>query len=151
MEEFFIYITKSAIALSFFCLAYKLLLKSHRFFGLNRAVLISILLVSVVFPLIHLPQSMLPESPLKINSTILVNHLSLEQAPLKVAQAVASTSPKIEIQVNTWLQVMGLAYFAGLIVSFFFFGSSIKRVIKLIIGNKVYRRDGFKIRRSSNG
>lgn len=145
MEEFLQYILKSTIALSLFYLAYRLFLKNYTFFRLNRIVLVSILLVATVFPLIHLPQSLLPESSLKVTPTLLINQLSLEQAPSKADYTVASVSPTGEIRENTLLHALVIVYFAGLIVSILFFTANIVSLLKLIIMNKVYRRNGFKI------
>lgn len=107
--------------------------------------LVSILLVATVFPLIHLPQSLLPESSLSVTPTLLINQLSLEQAPSEADYKVASASPTGEIHENTLLHALVIVYFTGLILSILFFTANIVSLLKLIIMNKVYKRNGFKI------
>ena len=51
MEALFTYIWQSALVLTVLFVPFQLLLRKERFFALNRAILLSILVVSLILPL----------------------------------------------------------------------------------------------------
>ncbi|MDT0678117.1 M56 family metallopeptidase [Autumnicola musiva] len=120
MENFLIYLLKSAGILSIFCLSYYLFLRKETFFILNRSFLLGGILASFILPLIYFTKTVYVEA-----ITMPGNYsIDMEDNTFPIAE---------EATINWWL-IGGLIYFT--VAAFFLIRTGIQlfqiwRIIKL--------------------
>ncbi len=138
MNAFLLYVMQSTLCLSLFYGLYLLLLRREAFFRFNRYVLLSIMIISMVVPLIHMP----------------VNEPALMQLPMIQLEEKVSS---LEFDVSGWAQqvnepeletsnleletpaprstfnMIPLIYLAGLIASLILAIVSIISVLRIIV------------------
>ena len=106
MGLFFVYILKASVCLTLFYLFYKLLLSRETFHRFNRIALFSLLLLSMLLPLVQLTTTKQTE----VHRTV----LTLEQLLMMAGQTPGVTVAQAEEATVSWIQVALLLYLAGI-------------------------------------
>lgn len=120
MGAFLIYMMKVAVCQTAFYLLYKLLLSRDTYYGFNRVVLLSMIVASLVLPLINLPSE--GGEPLR-QGVAVVEQMVIE----------ADVVPENESQHLTVIQIIALIYIIG-VVCFFVRGVVSTVSLKHLIG-----------------
>ncbi|MEG2594767.1 MAG: M56 family metallopeptidase, partial [Bacteroides sp.] len=111
MGTFFVYILKTTLCLAGFYLFYRLLLSRETFHRFNRIVLLSILLLSLLIPLIEVSTA--------ANGEVHQAVLSIEMLLMMAGDSSTVVTPETEKFSVTWMQMALLVYLIGV---FFFIG-----------------------------
>ena len=123
MGEILLYLLKSTLCMSVLYLVFRALMRKHTFFQLNRVILLSIVLFSLIIPLVHLPQALKPAISFQLPP--IANQLDVDDTKLPAAviatenevvgQPVETTSLKFAI---SWPKLLQMTYLSGLFVAF---------------------------------
>src|SRR5665648_29082 len=123
MGEILLYLLKSTLCMSVLYLVFRALMRKHTFFQLNRVILLSIVMFSIVIPLVHLPQALQPAISFQLPP--IANQLDVDYTKLPAAviatenevvgQPVETTSLKFAI---SWPKLLQMSYLSGLFVAF---------------------------------
>lgn len=140
MREIINYILEANLALLAFLAAYKLLFKKENAFALLRMYLLSAIVFSLVFPLIHF-QSISNENTLSIGKVIPEYWLpEVNINPNGVPERLPTTS----IANDTW-SVLGWVYIIGVCVASLWLVCQVGYVIILMANSKSYKIERFRI------
>ena len=131
MGAFFIYILKSAISLALFYLFFRLLLSRETFHRFNRIALLGILCLSWIIPWVEV--TIQPE--IEVNQVM----MTVEQLLLMVESPIVFTQAGVsepEVSPISWVQILLLVYWAGIL--FFVCRNiySLGSLIKLLLSGK---------------
>ena len=133
MGAFFVYIVKSAVCLAVFYLFYRLLLSRETFHRFNRIALLGILILSCVIPLAEVTM----KEPMEVSQQLLTWEELLLVADLNQT-ATVETAP---VSAITWCEGLLMAYLLGIVFFFFCFFWSLSRMLRLIKGSTLVRRE----------
>jgi len=129
MGLFFVYIIKSTICLTLFYLFYRVLLSKDTFHRFNRIALLSLVLLSVIIPLISISTE---------KATVIQYPMINLEALLQVMEQSSPESSQI-----VGLQILLILYMAGILFFIGQFTYSTWRIIRIV-------RSGLKIRLKKN-
>lgn len=106
MMALLIYSIKSALVLTLLYLPYTLMLRQERFFRMNRITLLTILMLSLVLPMVDIPSLATPEQPIvyEMQQRIMLMTQEAETTPMSLAATTQTTS---------WLGILALVYIIG--------------------------------------
>ncbi|MDO4496510.1 MAG: TonB family protein [Bacteroidales bacterium] len=136
MEQFFIYLLQSALVLSVLYIPFQLLLRKEHFFALNRAILLSIMALSLIMPFMHhtLPASIVawiqPQIQPEARQVVQFGDLQLQEGTLvfENAQIVSETS-WLEAH---WLHILMAVWLIGTLVFLFWQICGIVRLYRIL-------------------
>jgi biopolymer transport protein ExbD len=131
-------------------LVFRTLMRKQTFFKLNRLILLSIVLFSVIIPFVHLPQTIQPAISFQlapVAEQIDVHDLSLaKEVPLTGKEGAGlpmeTTSRQFKI---SWPQVLQTIYLSGLFVALLASMTGFLRILLLFRKVPVISRDGFRL------
>ena len=106
MMTLLIYSIKSALVLTLLYLPYTLILRQESFFRMNRITLLTILMLSLVLPMVDIPSLATPEQPIvyEMQQRIMLMTQEAETTPISLAATTQTTS---------WLGILALVYIIG--------------------------------------
>ncbi len=133
MGAFFVYILKSAVCLAGFYLFYRLLLSRETFHRFNRVALLGLLVFSCVVPLVEVTV----EQPTGVGQQF----LTLEEMMLMVDMAAPMEAETALVPLLTWREVLLLVYFLGIVFFLMRHVWSLCRMLRLIKGSAVQKRE----------
>ncbi|MEG2332418.1 MAG: M56 family metallopeptidase [Bacteroides sp.] len=135
MGTFFVYILKTTLCLAGFYLFYRLLLSRETFHRFNRIALLSILLLSLLIPLIEVSTA--------ANGEVHQAVLSIEMLLMMAGDSPTVVMPQAEKYSVTWMQMALLIYLIGI---FFFITRhlySLWQMVRLLrSGHRELQADG---------
>ena len=107
MMALFVYSIKSALVLTLLYLPYTLMLRQESFFRMNRITLLTILMLSLVLPMVDIPSLANPEQPVvyEMQHRIMLMTQEAETTPMLLA---ATTRP------TSWLGIVAIVYIIGI-------------------------------------
>ena len=107
MITLFIYSIKSALVLALLYLPYTLMLRQESFFRMNRITLLTILMLSLVLPIVDIPSLATPEQPVVYE---------MQQRIMLMTQEAETTSMSLAETTRTfsWLGILALVYIIGI-------------------------------------
>lgn len=114
ISHLLLYSLKSALALTVLYLPYLLMLQKEKYFRLNRAVLLCIIVFSLVFPFFNIPALSIDEVPAV---ETIHNHMLEVGMPIALAQHDESREEAIRVMSNYSLfDILSVIFFAGMIL-----------------------------------
>jgi len=152
MNTFLTYILESTICISVFYLLFRVLMRKETSFAVNRATLLTIVVASVVVPLVQLPQLM--QTPVHVElipefseSKIQIQNLPAPEnaASFEVQQPVGEVAPatnKLTIPLETLLRYF---YLAGVLVALMLFIRNVIQILLLSRKATVRQMDGYRL------
>lgn len=152
MKTFLIYILESTVCIGVFYLLFRLLIRKETSFAVNRATLLTIVVASVIVPLVQLPQ--LLQTPVHVElipefseSKIQIQNLpgTKNTASYEVQPTISEPSPttnELMIPLETLLRYF---YLAGLLVALLLFIRNIIQIFLLSRKATVQQMDGFRL------
>ena len=107
MITLLIYSIKSALVLALLYLPYTLMLRQESFFRMNRITLLTILMLSLVLPMVDIPSLANPEQPVVYE---------MQQRIMLMTQEAETTSMSLTATTRTfsWLGILALVYIIGI-------------------------------------
>ena len=107
MMALLIYSVKSALVLTLLYLPYTMMLRQESFFRMNRITLLTILMLSLVLPMVDIPSLATPEQPVVYE---------MQQRIMLMTQEAETTSMSLAAttQTTSWLSILALVYIIGL-------------------------------------
>lgn len=107
MMALLVYSIKSALVLTLLYLPYTLMLRQESFFRMNRITLLTILMLSLVLPMVDIPSLANPEQPVvyEMQHRIMLMTQEAETTPMSLAATSRTTS---------WLGILALVYIIGI-------------------------------------
>ena len=107
MMALFVYSIKSALVLTLLYLPYTLMLRQESFFRMNRITLLTILMLSLVLPMVDIPSLANPEQPVVYE---------MQQRIMLMTQEAETTSMSLAKTTRTfsWLGILALVYIIGI-------------------------------------
>jgi hypothetical protein len=107
MITLLIYSIKSALVLALLYLPYTLMLRQESFFRMNRITLLTILMLSLVLPIVDIPSLATPEQPVVYE---------MQQRIMLMTQEAETTSMSLAETTRTfsWLGILALVYIIGI-------------------------------------
>ena len=107
MMALFVYSIKSALVLTLLYLPYTLMLRQESFFRMNRITLLTILMLSLVLPMVDIPSLANPEQPVVYE---------MQQRIMLMTQEAETTSMSLAKTTRTfsWLGILALIYIIGI-------------------------------------
>jgi len=150
MSEILLYLLKSALCICVLYFVFRTLMRKQTFFQLNRLILISIVGISIIIPLVHLPQSMQPAITFQLSPVadkIEVYDLNLPAETAKTGtevagQPVETSSPQFTI---SWPKLLQIIYISGLFVAFLVSLIGFLHILILLRKVPVISKDGFRL------
>jgi beta-lactamase regulating signal transducer with metallopeptidase domain len=152
MNTFLIYILESTICISVFYLLFRVLMRKETSFAVNRATLLTIVVASVIVPLVQLPQ--LLQTPVHVelipefseNKIQIQNLPGSENATSDVVQpSVSESTPatnELTIPLETLLRYF---YLAGVLVALLLFIRNVILILLLSRKATVCQMDGYRL------
>ena len=92
MDNFLIYILESTVCISVFYLLFRLLMRKETSFAVNRATLLTIVVASVIVPLVQLPQLLQTPVHVELIPEFSGNKIQIQNLP------VTADVPSVEVQ-----------------------------------------------------
>ena len=152
MNTFLIYILESTICISVFYLLFRLLMSKETSFAVNRATLLTIVLASVVVPLVQLPQLMQTPVHVELIPEFSENKIQIQNLPatenatsFEVQSVVPESTPvtnELTIPLETLLRYF---YLAGALIAFLLFIRNIIQIFLLSRKATVQQMDGYRL------
>ena len=150
MNDLLMYLLKSTLCMSAFYLVFRTLMRKLTFFQLNRLILLSIVGLSMIIPLVHLPQTIHPAMSYQLTRNVERTDLYQHETPGEVvsteneviSQPMEATSPQVRI---SRLQVVQMIYLSGLLVSLLVSLIGFLRILFLFRKVLVIIKDGFRL------
>ena len=107
MMALLVYSIKSAFVLTLLYLPYTLMLRQESFFRMNRITLLTILMLSLVLPMVDIPSLANPEQPVvyEMQHRIMLMTQEAETTPMSLAATTRTIS---------WLSILALIYVIGI-------------------------------------
>ena len=107
MMALLIYSVKSALVLTLLYLPYTMMLRQESFFRMNRITLLTILMLSLVLPMVDIPSLANPEQPVvyEMQQRIMLMTQEAETTPMSLAATTRTIS---------WLSILALIYIIGI-------------------------------------
>ena len=107
MMALLVYSIKSALVLTLLYLPYTLMLRQESFFRMNRITLLTILMLSLVLPMVDIPSLANPEQPVVYE---------MQQRIMLMTQEAETTSMSLAKTTRTfsWLGILALVYIIGI-------------------------------------
>ena len=107
MMALLIYSIKSALVLTLLYLPYTLMLRQESFFRMNRITLLTILMLSLVLPMVDIPSLATPEQPVVYE---------MQQRIMLMTQKAETTSMSLAAttQATSWLSILAFVYIIGI-------------------------------------
>lgn len=107
MMALLVYSIKSALVLTLLYLPYTLILRQESFFRMNRITLLTILMLSLVLPMVDIPSLATPEQPVVYE---------MQQRIMLMTQEAETTSMSLAETTRTfsWLGILALVYIIGI-------------------------------------
>ena len=107
MMALLVYSIKSALVLTLLYLPYTLMLRQESFFRMNRITLLTILMLSLVLPIVVIPSLATPEQPVVYE---------MQQRIMLMTQEAETTSMSLAETTRTfsWLGILALVYIIGI-------------------------------------
>jgi hypothetical protein len=107
MMALLVYSIKSAFVLTLLYLPYTLMLRQESFFRMNRITLLTILMLSLVLPMVDIPSLANPEQPVvyEMQQRIMLMTQEAETTPMSLAATTRTIS---------WLSILALIYVIGI-------------------------------------
>jgi len=150
MSEILLYLLKSALCICVLYFVFRTLMRKQTFFQLNRLILLSIVGISIIIPLVHLPQTIQPSISFHlapVADKIEVYDLNLPAETAKTAtevagQPVETSSPQFTI---SWPKLLQMIYISGLFVAFLVSLIGFLHILILFRKVSVISKDGFRL------
>jgi len=152
MNTFLIYILESTVCIGVFYLLFRLLMRKETSFAVNRATLLTIVVVSVIVPLVQLPQLMQTPVHVELIPEFSENKIQIQNLPIaenaasfEVQQPVGEPAPaanELTIPLETLLRYF---YMAGVLVAFLLLVRNIFLIFMLSRKATVQQMDGFRL------
>lgn len=152
MNTFLTYILESTICISVFYLLFRVLMRKETSFAVNRATLLTIVLASVIVPLVQLPQLMQTPVHVELIPEFSENKIQIQNLPatentasFEVQQPVgetASATNELTIPLETLLRYF---YMAGVLVAFLLFIRNVIQIFMLSRKATVQQMDGYRL------
>src|SRR5665647_850090 len=150
MGELLLYLTKSALCMSVLYLVFRTLMRKQTFFQLNRLILLSIVGISIIIPLVHLPQTIQPAISFQlapVADKIEVYDLNLPaetaQTGTEIAsQPVETSYPQFTI---SWPKLLQMIYISGILVALLVSLIGFLNILLLFRKVPVISKDGFRL------
>lgn len=152
MNTFLTYILESTICISVFYMLFRLLMRKETSFAVNRATLLTIVVASVIVPMVQLPQLM--QTPVHVElipdfseSKVQIQNLPAPEntASFEVQQPVgetASATNELTIPLETLLRYF---YLAGVLVALLLFIRNVIQIFLLSRKATVQQMDGYRL------
>lgn len=149
MNSFLIYVLKSTVCISLLYLAFRMLLSKETFFRLNRMLLLTVVIGSMIIPLMYLPQFMQSEVKVQFAPLFTIHDAVSQEIPDAVGTVnetiispVVKTEPKIVFSIP---QLLLRIYFAGIFISLLILLRGITSVLSLFRKGEIKRINGYRI------
>ena len=150
MSEILLYLLKSALCICVLYFVFRTLMRKQTFFQLNRLILLSIVGISIIIPLVHLPQTIQPSISFQlapVADKIEVYDLNLPAETAKTGtevagQPVETSSPQFTI---SWPKLLQMIYISGLFVAFLVSLIGFLHILILFRKVPVISKDGFRL------
>jgi len=152
MNTFLIYILESTICISVFYLLFRLLMRKETSFAVSRATLLTIVVASVIVPLVQLPQLMQTPVHVELIPEFSENKIQIQNLPatenaasFKVQQPVIEFAPatnELTIPLETLLRYF---YLAGVLVALLLFIRNVIQILLLSRKATVQQMDGYRL------
>ena len=128
MNTFLIYILESTVCIGVFYLLFRLLMSKETSFAVNRATLLTIVVASVIIPLVQLPQLMQTPVHVELIPEFSENKIQIQNLPVAESATISEVQPfvtestpatsEFTISLETLLKYF---YIVGVLVAFFLF------------------------------
>jgi len=152
MNTFLIYILESTICISVFYLLFRLLMRKETSFAVNRATLLTIVVASVIVPLVQLPQLMqtpvhvelipeFSENKIQIQNLPVAENATISEVQPFVTESTPATS-EFTISLETLLRYF---YMTGVLVALLLFIRNIILIFLLSRKAIVRQMDGYRL------
>lgn len=152
MNTFLIYILESTICISVFYLLFRLLMRKETSFAVNRATLLTIVLASVIVPLVQLPQLLQTPVHVELIPEFSENKIQIQNLPgsenatsFEVQPSVSEPAPstnELTIPLETLLRYF---YLAGVLVALLLFIRNMIQIFLLSRKATVQQMDGYRL------
>jgi len=150
MSIILLYLLKSTICMSVLYLVFRTLMRKQTFFQLNRLILLSIVGISIIIPLVHLPQTIQPSISFRlapVADKIEVYDLNFLAETAKTGTEVAgqpaeSPSPHFAL---AWPKLLQIIYLSGLLVALLASLTGFLNILLLFRKVTVINKDGFRL------
>src|SRR3989339_535450 len=152
MNTFLIYVLESTICISVFYLLFRLLMRKETSFAVNRATLLTIVVASVIVPLVQLPQLMQTPVHVELIPEFSENKIQIKNLPgtenatsFEVQPSVSESAPatnELTIPLETLLRYF---YLAGVLVAFLLLLRNIVLIFLLSRKATVRQMDGYRL------
>lgn len=153
MNNLLIYILKSTVCLSLLYLLYRTMMRKETSFSVNRAILLSIVVISAIIPLLTLPDVMQFPSANEISP--LFDRIStdpersLTQQPIEISNTqLTEKSVSAELKTNVSFSIRELiqyTYIIGLFISLFSLLVGLARILSLFRNARWIKMEGYKV------
>ena len=152
MNTYLIYILESTICISVFYLLFRLLMRKETSFAVNRATLLTIVVASVIVPLVQLPQLLQTPVHVELIPEFSENKIQIQNLPGSenatsdvVQQPVSESAPatkELTIPLETLLRYF---YLAGVLVALLLFIRNVFQIFLLSRKATVRQMDGYRL------
>ena len=152
MNTFLIYILESTICISVFYLLFRLLMRKETSFAVNRATLLTIVVASVIVPLVQLPQLLQTPVHVELIPEFSENKIQIQNLPgsenatsFEVQPSASESTPatnELTIPLETLLRYF---YLAGVLVAFLLLLRNIVLIFLLSRKATVRQMDGYRL------
>ncbi|MBL7967171.1 MAG: hypothetical protein JNK09_09210 [Prolixibacteraceae bacterium] len=150
MNTFLIYILESTICISLFYLLFRLLMRKETSFAVNRATLLTIVVASVIIPLVQLPQLMPTPVHVELIPDFSENKIQIQNLPATENTTAPEIRPlepapvanELTIPLETLLRYF---YLAGVLVALLLFIRNIVLIFLLSRKATVQQMDGYQL------
>jgi len=152
MNTYLIYILESTICISVFYLLFRVLMRKETSFAVSRATLLTIVVASVVVPLVQLPQLMQTPVHVELIPEFSENKIQIQNLPatenaasFEVQQHIGESAPatnELTIPLETLLRYF---YLAGVLVALLLFIRNVIQIFMLSRKAKVKQMEGYRL------
>ena len=150
MNSFLLYILKSTFCISLFYLGFRMLLRKETFFRLNRILLLSAVIFSVIIPALQLPQFIQPATqnewmPAFQETAITQVAQTVSEETVQTVTAPMEQTNSVLKEEFSWLKLIENTYLAGILISFLILIYGIISILVLFRKARFMQMDGFRL------
>ena len=150
MNDLLLYLSKSTLCMSALYLVFRIVMRKQTFFQLNRVILLSIVVFSVIIPLVHLPYTVQPAfsfQPAPAAKQINTYQPEKQKDATLTGKDVANQPSKSSSRnlAFSWPQLLQMIYLSGLSVALLASLTGFLPLIALFRKTPVIRKDGFRL------
>lgn len=149
MNDFLRYILESTACLSLFYVLYRMLMRKESWFALSRALLLTVVAVSVLIPLARLPHIM--QVPIRVEMTpglseneIRVQDIRIKENEEAVVPAKVEEPTKAKLSTSAG-EFLIFIYWAGVLIALLLLARNVVMVLLLLRKATVLRQDGCRL------